>query len=91
MPLDPRPWVQEAACAGTDQEMWWPEVMRGVEARAAERTALAICDTCPVRAACLKWAIEHEPRGIWGGTTSRQRRLLRQALGRVVDPIEQHD
>lgn len=47
------------------------------EARADE--ALALCDSCPLLAACLDHAIRHEANGVWGGTTPVQRDALRGA------------
>lgn len=41
------------------------------------RRAKAICDTCPVQFACLKWAVDtKQPFGVWGGMTERDRRVL---------------
>jgi WhiB family redox-sensing transcriptional regulator len=34
------------------------------------------CHGCPVRAACLQWAIDKKESGTWGGMTERQRRKL---------------
>lgn len=68
------PWHALAACRGTDPARWFPG--RG----APTVDLLARCTGCPVRAPCLDHALstpEHE--GIWGGTTARQRRLLRKA------------
>jgi hypothetical protein len=38
--------------------------------------AKAVCRRCPVRSACLEFALEHDAVGIWGGTSERQRRQL---------------
>jgi WhiB family redox-sensing transcriptional regulator len=34
------------------------------------------CRPCPVRYACLQWALDHHEHGVWGGMTERQRRQL---------------
>jgi hypothetical protein len=39
--------------------------------------ALALCASCPARALCLAYALEHEQHGIWGGTTPAERDDLR--------------
>jgi hypothetical protein len=39
-------------------------------------TIREFCDRCPVRAQCLEEGMK-EVRGIWGGTTPEERRMLR--------------
>ncbi|NUR89837.1 MAG: WhiB family transcriptional regulator, partial [Nonomuraea sp.] len=40
--------------------------------------ARRICRACPVRHACLEWAVRTgEPDGVWGGATPAERRLMR--------------
>lgn len=41
--------------------------------------ALSYCHGCPVLATCLAWACERGEEGVWGGTTTMQRRALRRA------------
>lgn len=43
--------------------------------------AIDVCRRCRVRRACLAFALEHDERGIWGGTTDRERDRL--VAGRV--------
>lgn len=53
------------------------------------RRAREICEVCPARAQCFLTAIVDDERyGVWGGTTGRQRTLMRKALkeGRVSIP-----
>ena len=60
-----RAWTEYAACTQTDPEAFFPESGREYEDAI---TAKEICAECPVRRACLRWAIEHhEVYGIWGG------------------------
>lgn len=41
--------------------------------------AKAICAQCPVRAACLEFAIAtNQPYGIWGGANASERRSIRR-------------
>ena len=42
-----------------------------------QRPAKAICAECPVRRPCLEYALVHEPFGIWGGLSGRERQRLR--------------
>jgi WhiB family redox-sensing transcriptional regulator len=43
--------------------------------------ARALCAACPTRAECLAAALEDvDTRGIWGGTSERQRREMRRTV-----------
>ncbi|MEU1458850.1 WhiB family transcriptional regulator [Streptomyces avermitilis] len=61
--------------------------------------AKAVCRTCPIATACLKWALANPQlttEGIWAATTPRQRTALRhqltQRLGRDwVAVVADHD
>ena len=63
-------WHSEAACRGVGADVFY-----GGRAEEIER-AKAICSTCPVCAECAE-AGRAEGDGIWGGTTARDRRLIR--------------
>jgi WhiB family redox-sensing transcriptional regulator len=39
--------------------------------------AVAVCRQCPVRRACLDYALDHNEYGVWGGTSETQRRQIR--------------
>lgn len=75
-------WRQQSGCDGHDSSLWFPH--HG-DHRAAQQ-ALAICSTCPVRLDCLTVHLA-ERYGIWGGTTERERRRVRQQLGEGI-PLE---
>ena len=64
-------WFAEAACYGSDIDYVEPG------GKDAVRAALALCEGCPVRAACAE-AGASEPYGIWGGMTERERARARQ-------------
>jgi WhiB family redox-sensing transcriptional regulator len=41
--------------------------------------AKALCDRCPVRPECLRWALDHdEVYGVWAGTTGYERSLMKR-------------
>jgi WhiB family transcriptional regulator, redox-sensing transcriptional regulator len=64
-------WRKRAACRGIDPEMFFPVTDEDAE------EAKAICATCPVREACLEYALAHREReGVWGGATERERRRI---------------
>lgn len=70
-PFIPTPWAEEALCAETDPEMFFPE--KG----GSTKEAKAVCGACLVRAECLDYALETGQRfGIWGGCSERERRRL---------------
>jgi len=65
-------WQMDAPCAQTDPEVFFPEDKADV------RLAKSICKTCPVKTQCLAFAMENaETFGVWGGTTARERQILR--------------
>ena len=38
-----------------------------------------ICGTCPIRSACLRWALDTgQEAGVWGGTSEEDRRAMRR-------------
>ena len=67
-------WRQRAACRGVDPDTFYPASDEEAE------EAKAICRVCPVREACLEYAlINRERDGVWGGATERERRrIIRQ-------------
>jgi WhiB family transcriptional regulator, redox-sensing transcriptional regulator len=70
-------WWAEAACQSADRELFFPIS----ELAASDRNiseAKAVCGRCRVRAECLAHAMDGGPvLGIWGGTTEKERRLMR--------------
>lgn len=43
--------------------------------------AKAICRECPVRFECLNYALAQNLVGVWGGTTTEERKRLRRKRG----------
>jgi len=72
----PPAWIDDALCAQTDPETWFPG--KGENATKAKR----VCATCDVRLACLDWALSfpdaHDLYGVYGGLTVIERRKLRK-------------
>ena len=66
-------WRQRAACRGVDPDVFYP-----VSDEEAEE-AKSICRVCPVREACLEYALAtNQDSGVWGGTSEEERRQLRK-------------
>ena len=67
------PWMDQAACADTGPDLFFPE--RGRSTQPAKN----ICTTCPVRTECRDYALDHGIKfGIWGGMSERERRTIRR-------------
>lgn len=65
-------WRKIGSCAGSDTAVFYPEDDKdeGIEAK-------GICAHCPVRDACLQYALDtREKNGVWGGHTARDRRRI---------------
>lgn len=66
-----RSWQLRAACHDHDAELFF-----SIEPLAVQ-TALEVCASCEVRAACLQQAMAaREYFGVWGGTTETERRRV---------------
>jgi WhiB family redox-sensing transcriptional regulator len=71
--FDPMPWKAYAACRDLDPSIFFPG--RGEPTKHAK----AICAGCPVRKACLNYALENgEKYGVWGGVAEAERRRMRR-------------
>lgn len=58
-------------CRTTDPELWFS---RSSSERAL---AVALCRECPIREACAQYALDNrDVTGVWGGTTTADRRLF---------------
>ena len=64
-------WRAHAACRGIDPNIFYPASDEDAE------EAKGICAACPVRQACLEYALANRERdGVWGGATERERRRI---------------
>lgn len=88
-------WMCDAACRDVDPDLFfgtdpgWGQITETIaQRRAREKRAKALCAQCPVRDACLEYAMttpEHD--GLWGGLTDRERDEMRRATLRLNTPI----
>jgi WhiB family redox-sensing transcriptional regulator len=53
------------------------------------RKVKAVCEECPMREPCLDYALHVNVVGIWGGTTEKQRIIMRRKRRIVATPITQ--
>lgn len=73
-------WRLLAACRYLDPDLFFPIGTTGPSVTQIAE-AKRVCQDCPVRNACLDWAINHyQDYGIWGGTTELERQALRTAI-----------
>jgi WhiB family redox-sensing transcriptional regulator len=76
---DGNPWRDRAACQAASAELFFP-IGRTGDAVEHIEAAKSVCRSCPVRAACLRFAIEtNQEAGIWGGTSEEERERIRRA------------
>jgi WhiB family transcriptional regulator, redox-sensing transcriptional regulator len=69
MPLPNGDWTEQALCAQTDPEAFFPD--KGGSTRHAKK----VCANCPVRAECLEANLTQR-FGIYGGLSERERRVV---------------
>jgi len=66
-------WMQDALCAQTDPEAFYPDEHGSVA------PAKAVCAVCPVLAECRAYALETGQRfGVWGGLSANERQQIRR-------------
>ena len=66
---------EQPLCAETDPELFFPH--HGVSPAPAKQ----LCRRCDHINDCLIWALHHFVDGVWGATTPKERKDLRQQLG----------
>lgn len=72
-PEPAEPWKEEALCAETDPEAFFPD--KGGSTKAAKK----ICAACDVQLECLGYALQNDERyGIWGGASPRERAAMKR-------------
>ncbi|HZR50081.1 MAG TPA: WhiB family transcriptional regulator [Streptosporangiaceae bacterium] len=75
-------WADRAACKGTDPDaalFFGLDGERGPERDKREAAARTVCAPCPVRIACLDYAIANAERyGTWGGFSEDERAAERR-------------
>ena len=80
-PFDPMPWKAEANCKNISPHLFFPE--KGDTS--TQHQAIAVCRHCTVRWDCLEYGLRHSERGVWGGTTERQRIHIRRGWLHLED------
>jgi WhiB family redox-sensing transcriptional regulator len=74
-------WMAASRCRAHPPELFFPADGVGVE------VARRVCFACPVREACLEYAIaQHIEHSVWGGTSERARRRIVRVLADRPQP-----
>jgi WhiB family redox-sensing transcriptional regulator len=93
--LRPATWLQQAACANADPDLFFPDDSRSAVREAKEREAKEWCAGCLVQPECLDYSLATgQEFGVWGGLTEKERHNLlrarhgqgRQARERTTGP-----
>lgn len=75
------PWLQHAACRGSNPDLFFPPRGSNIQMAQAKR----ICSTCPVIQNCLEYALQLGlTHGVFGGTSERERRRMRSTIYRTT-------
>jgi WhiB family redox-sensing transcriptional regulator len=66
-------WMADAVCYGHTAVFFAPPGERPEAREVREAKARSICNTCPVRSPCRKWARDNREYGFWGGESEEER------------------
>lgn len=77
-PATPIDWMQDGLCAQTDPALFFPDGT-GNAITSQVKQAKKICAQCPVKDACLEWAVDTgQSAGVWGGLSEDERVPMRR-------------
>lgn len=77
----PLAWASDAACVSIGTAIFYPPA--GAVSGFHYAQARAVCNTCPVAAQCLEFALDNDERhGMWGGHSPEQRDRILKARGK---------
>ena len=76
-------WAKDAACRGMDTNLFYAN-----HGKKYAKVRL-ICESCPVFAQCLDWALTSESEGMWAGTTELERVVMRKQM--KIDLVRPED
>lgn len=85
--FDDRAWRRSAACRDIDPAVFFPVGFTGHAVQELAE-AKAVCRRCPVRLACLQFALtSNQECGVWGGYDEEERRVLRRQWRQLGRPL----
>ena len=78
---------RSAACRGAPRDLFiTPSDSLEDDPPYPSKEAQQFCNLCPIVAECLQWALDHDEVGVWGGTSTYQRRQLKRERTRDKCP-----
>jgi WhiB family redox-sensing transcriptional regulator len=78
-------WRANAACQYGDRDLHFP-IANTPGWRKQTQEAKKVCGGCPVREACLEWALKTgQTAGVWGGKSARQRKEMHRSRPTYLD------
>lgn len=77
-------WTKNAACRDEPKDTFYSYE----DGRSAlPPRAIELCSRCPVGLECFTYALRFEDYGYWAGSTAKERRLIRHALGVPLERV----
>lgn len=77
-------WMSWAACLHANPELFFPTAA-GLTGAGQAQEAKEVCASCPVRPACLAYALTTgQQHGIWGGATEKERQTIARSGHRIA-------
>jgi WhiB family redox-sensing transcriptional regulator len=78
-------WRTSAACRYVDPDLHFPEFTKPGSRKHFDE-AKRVCAGCPVKQACLEWALATgETAGVWGGKSPRERKGMSRPRATYLD------
>jgi WhiB family redox-sensing transcriptional regulator len=72
-------WMKSAACLEADPDLFFPVGVTADHALGQLDQAKRVCAGCPVRSACLRWAVALGlDGGVFGGLSEGERRAIKR-------------
>ena len=75
--------AKEGKCYNHPDPDWFHIPGNNVVNRAQKR----FCNDCKIITECLDYALRNDVSGVWGGTTTGEREVMRKKMGIKVIPI----
>lgn len=73
----------QANCLDADPEIFFVDDRAEPEySKRDTKAAIKLCGSCPVKSECLQFAMKEKAIGVWGGTTTDERRIMLNRISR---------